>query len=349
MRTQFQLVLATIFLTAVIWIYADLTSHKIHDTDIAVRLEVPTDISLRLDNPTPDDPNVTLIPVTLRGSKATIDKRKLQRSAGADPFELVINVDSDSKSGVQQRNIVHELTNLPAIRDMGLHVDEVHQRTIEFKVERYKKVKLQVYVYPGKYSISPNPKIEPEKVTARILESDYERLNGSLERVSVTLDEEYRQDRSDEQIAIFDIPLSSPWFGVNAKFTPGSVKVKVGLTQEFVKESFKLIPLNVMATPKNLEDYEFRCKVDSDEKQSITIDVPISKSGKLTNDKIHAYVRIEEIDISDVKDKLERKKKVWFRFPSEFKDVVINTEKEVTIIIVKKSADEKSLPAASLP
>ncbi|UCD29043.1 MAG: hypothetical protein JSV03_00740, partial [Planctomycetota bacterium] len=342
----FQLIIATIFLTAIIWIYADQTSHKSYQTFVAVRIAASSDIAPRIEGASADSPNLIHVPVTMRGAKAAIRRLQLQESTGDHPFELAIKIAGNIKSGdIQSRDITPQITHLDAIRDLGLHVDEVHRPTIEFTVDRYKTVELDVHVDPGVYTIKGEALIQPPKVTAYILESDYDLLNIGERRLDIDI-ESYLS--SDQLRLEREVSLGSKWQGVEVTFKPARVKIMVQLEQKRIpKEITVLLWINVK--PDFFQEYEYVIEDESARFQKIDISVPKEKADQLTKDMIDAYVKIEDDDLPTTKDPVKRDYKVEFKFPKGFEDVeIISQERMVTLILKRKAGSEKPTPAPAV-
>jgi len=349
MKTQVQLIIATIFLAAIIWIYADQTSHQNYDTEVIVRLVSATDIVPKIVDPLPDKPDVIRVPVTLRGPKAAIQKRRVWDSARTNPFELKITVPDGLDTGVEYYlKISSELTQLQTIKDAGLHVvDPISEPTIKYTVDRYINVSLDVKVISGIYTTSVTIKgITPEKVQAKILESDYD-LIGKTDKLEVNI-QKYLDNPTGKTNDVFDVDLGSTWHGSDVTFNPGQIKVQVEFKQNRVPEGFNVL-LGVWTKPGFFKDYEYLIEDESELIQRLKVSVPKAKAGQLTKEKITAYVKIDDDDLPTTTQPVTRKFPVFFHFPEDFKDVEVNddTPNTATLTIKQKTEAEKSTPGSS--
>ncbi len=349
MRLQFRLLLETVFLTVLIWTYADQASYETCSGVLAVRIATPPDTVARIDEARGESAEVVYIPVKLRGPRVAVRKLEMEKGSGATIFNLNVPIPEDLDPRVSHsRDIRDEAARLPAIRDRGLQVEELSRPVITFTLDRYKSVKLNVDTDAGKFSeaLEGKPVIEPGTVTVKVLASELEKRGAPEQRLVIPIEEQIRT-RAQGVTASFKVPLGSKWEGMDAKFEPQEVRVTVRLAKSYQVVELSLIPLRVLMPPGVASgDYEIEWQAPADLLQSIRVRMPIGKPQALDSTDVLAFVQIEKSDLPGEPSPAAttapaptegwRQREVRFVFPPGFGDVQVDAQRQVKFRIKKK-------------
>lgn len=362
MKTQIQLILSTLALTVLIWVYADQAVHDTYQTTVLVRYLPPPEAGspyvLRIEGAPAEAQDTVRAELTLRGPKSAM--RRLESDDTSGRLRLTVVLNDELKTGVQpERDLLEDLVRLPEIRDRAITLQRVSPRRVQLEVDRYKAVAVTTDVTAGAFekTLVDKPLVKPETVNARVLQSA---LNGaaSLPPLKISIEEEL-QARSDQpgSTFTFDVPLRSTWPGIQATFTPERVRVTVKLARRTVRERITLIPMGVLVEPQNFfSNYEIEWQDETGGQftQAIDVRVPLEKAGQLKGSMIDAYVVIQDGDLpkelpgglpttapTTQESWIERE--VRFVLPTGFEDVKIEGPPHLVKFRIRK------LPAAAKP
>ncbi len=307
MRLHLQLILSTLLLTALIWVYADRQGHEFYTTTVPVTI-TPTDpgsgFVIRVEE-AGGRADTRPFKIEVRGPKSAT--RDLERDDRAGQFRLAVKLDSPAV-GIQSRDLFTELSRAPELRERGLTLQSVSPQTITFEVDRLRNIDVQVQVDPGVFEkeLIGKPLVDPETVTARVLESKVP--GGTLPPVKLPIDqiiagelEKPTADDNDRGINMtFPVQLRSTWPGLEATFQPASVKVTVSMKQRTVPELISPIPLQTVRKARDassLYQIEWEDKSGAQKTQALNVLIPIEKRGRLKPQDVLALLIIEDEDL----------------------------------------------------
>lgn len=366
MKTQIQLIVSTIALTVLIWIYADQAVHDTYQTTVIVRYVPPPEPGsayvLRIAGARNEAPDTVRAELTFRGPKSAI--RRLENDDASGRLRLVVPVNDELQPGPQPlRDLLEDVSRLAEIRSRGIVLQRATPRTVQIEVDRYRNVPVALDVNAGAFekAIVGKPAVRPDTVSARVLEST---LKGDtkLPPLKIPIEEEL-QARSDQPGSTlwFDVALHSSWPGIDATFTPDRVRVSVTLARRTVRERITLIPLGVLVEPQDFfgkYELEWQDETGGHFTQAIDVRVPVEKAGQLKGGMIDAYVMIRDTDLpkelpgglptsvpSTQESWIERE--IHFVLPPGFDDVKIEGPPHTVKFRIKKGPDARKSPAAS--
>lgn len=371
MKVHFRLLLETLFLTALIWTYADQASFETYSAMLAVRIDtpspdlvgriaIPTDGAARVEGARGGTAEVIHIPMKLRGTRAAIRRLELEKGSGPTPFELKVPISDDAETQVSRmRDIRDDVARLPALRDRGLQLEELSRQTILFTLDRYVPVKISLDTDAGKFSeaLDGKPQIEPNTVTAKVLESELRKRDMPEPRLILPIEEQIRP-RAEDVAASFEVALPTKWEGMDAKFEPQQVRVNVLLAKAYERVNIAVIPLQVLNPPGiTLGDYQIEWQTRADLLQDIDVRMPIGKPRALTNTDVTAFIRLEKSDLPDEASLAATttpagtegwiQREIRFVFPPEFGDVQVDGPPRQVKFRINKKAAGTDLPPLS--
>jgi len=364
MRFHLRLLLETLFLTALIWTYADQASYETFDGVVAVKIVTPTpDMVARIEGARPGatgTADTIYIPMKLRGPKAAVRKLEMEKGTGTTPFPpLSIRIADDVEPQVTHiRDIREDVAQMPAIRDNGLQLEELSPQAILFVVDRYVPIKLSLDTDPGRFSeaLAGKPQIEPNTVTVKVLESELKQKGPFEPRLVIPIEAQIRR-RDQDAAAVFEVPLGSTWEGMDAKFEPEQVRVSVLLTRSYERVNITVIPLRVLMPPGAVAgDYEIEWQTPADQLQDIDVRMPIGKSRALSNTDVRAFIELEKTDLpgetlpaatapASTEGWIQREIHFWF--PPEFEGVQVDGPARQVKFRIKKKGTSADLPQLS--
>lgn len=357
MRGQLQLIIETIFVTCVIWVYADLASHDSKDFPCIVELSVPTEsdhlVKVLGSARRPEKPATFRSVVSLSGSKAALQELDKEVAEGTLP-RVVIAVDEAVGPAVLEPTRIESAIKIWA-RDHGLQTVDLHVQPISYLVDRWMRVDVEVTADAGSFArqLARPPRVEPAEVTAEILASAFERGGLSARRVVIPISEELRA-RSDE-VVILEASVEQAFqeqhpsaltpTGERIRFIPDRVTITVQRRQGFRTQRLTAIPLREL-WPSDRPAGHFRVvyENDADLVQHIDVSIPIGKAEPLSNTDVIAYVELELADFPAPEDGSEPAvgrtregipREVHFIFPPGFEDVRVESPPPVRLKVVR--------------
>ena len=305
MKTQVQLILATIGLTVLIWVYADLTSQEAYQVTVTVRLSVPvaSDSVICLKNAPAEtdtgfDTSATVpVEATVVGPKAALaDLEHLRRSEG-----LVVEVPV-ATSGTSDPNVVQQVDIRGYVvrwaRERSLRIVDLSRSFVEYRLNHYVKIDLTVEVTAGSQAekLKGIPRVDPPQVKARLLAGHLDRLAASGRKLEVSIEPELRAGTENT----FDKSLAGlRWHGLDVTYTPNRVKITVQRREDVKTVRITSIPMCEMWPAYRPEQGQFRVEWEDGEAplQHIEVEVPAGPSRLPTNKDVFAYVSIEPDDL----------------------------------------------------
>lgn len=349
MKTQIRLILSTIALTVLIWVYANQASHSTTTLLVPVKLiltESGNLWALRIADAPEGQPNVKQVKIAVRGPKQAIRLLESENSQGR--FMLTVKLGEQLAPGPSSRNLYADLGSSPELLQRGLTLQEVSPMAVEFDVDRYVTVPVEFKPVTGAFetALVGRPTIQ-DKVMARVLESKvgkgfsvYE-LPLSLEDAIKESLQKQPQETYGPLTLSFPVDLRTARTGIEATFEPPTVFVTVELQAQSRIERKTVRPLSVMV---KTQDFFDGCEIEWEDKtgaqftQSINCRVPVSKLDlfrQLDSTEILAYVVIDNSDLppqpgagastttlpAPATSATYRSKQVHFSFPAGFEEV----------------------------
>ncbi len=338
-RTQLKLIAATLGLTAMIWVYADLSSHEVQRIPLSLVLTVPgqSDLQVEIDSSLSaggEGPTAVELYVKMSGSKAALREIELdrQRSAGRSlRVEIPVKetVGEDTVRPEDLREYVGEWARLH-----GLQLVDPIRQSISYRVDRWLRVPVAIEVDAGVFTeeLKEPPEVDPPRVTAEVLASRLPRAEAGARRLVVSIVDELR--RHPEEEATFDVSLGQQWERVDGvRFNPEQVRITVRRREGSRRQRLTAIPLHEM-WPSNRPPGQYRIEWPDDLGlvQHIDVLVPAGKPRALLNTDVLAYVTVDPEDFPvepatntpQTAPAVERSgipRDVRFVFPPGFEDV----------------------------
>lgn len=341
MKTRAQLILATVGLTLLIWVYADLTSQESHEATLTIKLVVPlgSDSVIQIvgqdstTEPGFDTSAAVPVQVTLAGPKAAIaDLEHLRRSEGL-VIEVPVPIGEGGGSDVLRTVDIREQVARWA-RERSLRVVDLSRQFVGYKLDHYVKIDLTVEATAGVFAdkLQGPPRVEPPQVKARLLASQRDRYAGADRKLEVSIEQQLRTGSEDT----LDVPLAGlRWQGLEVTYIPDRVAVSVVRQHEFITHRITAIPLYELWPAYRPEAGNYRIEWEDREPplQHIEVMVPPGKPRLPDNKDVIAYVTIEPDDLKQAtQDKIAAEtapagtragilREVRFIFAEGFEDV----------------------------
>ena len=305
MRKQIQLILATIGLTALIWVYADLTSQESYEVTLTVRLSVPagSESVIRLKGSSAqadadfDTAATVPIQVTLVGPKAAIaDIEHLRRSQGL-MVDIPVSIgESRTPDVIRTADIRENITRWA--RDHSLRIVDLSRQLIEYQIEQYVKKDLTIEVTVGALAdkLKAPPRVDPAQVKVRLLASQWDQLATVDKKLEVSIEQELRTSSQDT----FEKSLVGlRWHGLDVTYIPDIVQITVQRSQEVETTRITAVPMYELWPAYRPEEGLFRVEWEDGEAplQHIEVSVPAGTPRLPTNKDVIAYVTIEPEDL----------------------------------------------------
>lgn len=364
MKLQIQLIAATLALTVLIWVYADLASHEAAEIRLPVQLMAPVGsdavIHVEAQGATSDArTNIIQITATVSGSKSAIAEMfREQRRQAIAPLEVPIAA-GDVESSARLRSVdIREVVKAWA-RQRSLHLaEELTRPTINYRVDRYVWKDLTVKADAGaaRQELEADPRVEPAKIKMRLLASQLDQYASAEPLLTLDIQEQLAQRLNDR----FDMPLAGVrWNGLDVTYQPDIVSVIVQRGQGFVTHRINTIRLNEV-WPAYRPDGEYRIVWADDEEKVQHIEVKVPRGKPLpTNQDVIAYVQIDREDLeaatlttdttqtAPAAGRAELLKEVHFVFDEPFKDVRLSGPPPVVRLRVARLPTDQ--PAQTTP
>ncbi len=340
MKTQARLIAATVVLTVMIWVYADLSSHEIQRIPLSVVLTVPgqSDLQIELEGSSAGMAGLAMVelPAKMSGSKAALREIELDRQRSASRslrIEIPVKdtVGEDTIRPEELRDYVSEWA-----RQHSLTLVDPIRQSLSYRVDRWMQVPVVIEVDAGVFSeeLKEPPTVDPPRVMVELLASRLPRVDGTTRRLIISIVDELR--RHPEEEAAFDVPLGQQWEGIDGvRFSPEQVRITARRQEGSRRQRLTAIPLHEM-WPSNRPPGQYRIAWPDDLGlvQHIDVLVPAGKPRALLNTDVIAYVTVDPEDFPvepstgapQTAPAVERSgipRDVRFVFPPGFEDVRI--------------------------
>ena len=349
MKTQIQLILATLVITVLIWVYADLSSHEPYEVYLPVKLVVPpkSELMVHIEGALPGKPDVIEIQVRLIGPKAAISKLERDKRSQGLALEIPVASPEAGTDDVRRSVDISEYINDWA-RKRSFQVESLSRLMIEYTVDRFVEIVIAVEADPGVFvdDLDGMPVIEPATVRARLLASQRDRYASAPKRLLVPISNllEARTDGTFEKSLV-----GLPWQGLDVTYTPDGVEITVAWQAGVKHQQIRTIPLRTL-WPADPPESQYRIVWDDDADlvQHIDVTIPPGKPRPLTNTDVIAFVMIEREDFppepssptatAPAGEGASVTREVRFHFPKGFKDVrVVSPPQKVRFHLVREA------------
>ncbi len=299
MRAQIQLILATIALTVLIWVYADQQGWRVVQFPVAVQVSTVPDVVVQLVGATEggeqESSGSVHVMVTARGPNAAIQQLNLSR---VPVFDVTVPVTEIANTDTPRVLDIHDAV-AAALRDHGLQLVGLSPPSITVKFDRKVRMNVELQVGVGAFAeaLKGTLKIEPPTVTAIALNSELKSAPSPIEpRLMISIEDELRSQPPGQGEFDFTISLKSRKLqGLNVTWEPDTVRVKGQLKQMYEDVELKLIPLRVLL-PWNwpADKYDIVWVDERDRLQKVELKIPVGKPSVLTNKDVTAYIQLDD-------------------------------------------------------
>lgn len=358
MNLQVKLLLWTAVLSAVIWTYADQASHENYTAaSVPIQIVPPPDpnapYALRVAGAAAaSSPDLIRAALTFRGPRSRI--LKLKQEEQQNRFRLAIKLQGELKTNERQSiELAPLLEQLPDIVSRGLKLQGVSPVRVEFDVQRYRRVPVELRPLAGAFEkeLTALPKFDVEKVIAQVLQTSLG-PDGTLPPLQVPIEDAIEKELAKRPIEgsgtlSFEVTLISSWPGIEATFTPARVLATVSLERRPVKYKIERIPLRiVVSAARMMGDYDAQLDDEGDLLQQIEVQVPQAKLEQvkqLESNQILAVIALDETDfpaepIAAGAEGTRLEKRVRFVLPQGFEDVAISSPPRMVKLHVRRKA-----------
>lgn len=292
MKSQVQLVLATVGLTALIWVYADQQGYKTVKFPVAVTISTSPGIVAHVDGAGADARQTLLVMVIARGPNAAMRELPLARPPA---MEVTVPIAENPAPDEHRVVDIHDPVAV-ALRERGLQLLNVNPANMGVRFDRLVKLDVQVQADAGalRPSLAGSVQIDPPVVTATVLASQLAGMPTSNEpqRLVISIEEDLRSQPGETDFR-FTVSLKNrPWHGLEVKWEPDALVMSGKLQQLFSDLELRLIPLRVLLPWDWPSDkYEIVWVDERDRLQKLQLKVPVGKI--LTHNDVTAFISID--------------------------------------------------------
>lgn len=292
-KPHIQLVLATIGLTILIWVYADQQGYRTERFQIAVTVSTAPGIVAHVAGATSESRETALVTVTARGPNVAIRELPLNRPP---VMEVTVRVTENVEAEESRAIDIHESV-ATSLRERGLQLQSINPSSLTVRFDRLVRQELQVQVDAGAFhqALSGTVQIDPPVVAITLLASQLASIPPVDEpRLLIPIEDELRAQPGETDFQ-FTVSLKNrKWQGLDVKWEPERVTVSGRLQQLFTDLELRLIPLRVLLPWDWPSDqYEIVWLDDRDRLQKVELKVPIGKPNVLTNTDVTAFISID--------------------------------------------------------
>jgi hypothetical protein len=296
MKTQIQLILATIGLTILIWVYADQQGWKTVEFPIAITVTAPPEYMPRIVADKEDESPQTIdVMVHARGPNAAFREMNL----GTPPvFEVQIPIAKENIASDMQRAVDLSVPVAAALHERGLQLAAIKRPSITVIFDRWEKVTVEMQADAGAFTeaLQGSLAVEPSTVTARILRSELKDATAAAEsRLVLPIEDQLRTQLAQAE---FELPISlkdKTWQGHKVTWLPETIIVRGRLQKQYEDLELKMIPLRTMLPWDWPSDkYQVVWVDERDRLQKVQLKMPVGKPTVLANTDVVAFIAIDE-------------------------------------------------------
>lgn len=358
MKPQIQLILATVGLTILIWVYADQQGYKTVKFPVAVTITTAPGIVPNIDGASGETRQTLHVTVIARGPNVAIRELPLNK-----PPVLEVTVPITENVSIEEPRVVdiHDAI-AAALRERALQLLNVNPASITVRFDRLVKLDVEVQVDAGTFhqALAGAVQLEPATVTATVLGSELANAPAPVEsRLVIPIEDELRAQPGQTDFQFLVSLKNRKWQGMNVKWGPETVIIRGKLQQLYTDLELKLIPLRIMLPwDWPADKYEIVWVDDRDRLQKVRLKMPVGKPNVLTNTDVTAFVSIDDSVIPPEPSSLVEpatqpaaepspfSKTVRFVFPPGFEDVkVVSPPSVVKFRVIKRAEAEKEAKA----
>lgn len=294
MKPQIQLILATVGLTILIWVYADQQGYKTVQFQIAVTVNTAPGIVARIEGATAEKAQTLIVTVVARGPNVAIRELPVNR-----PPVLEVPIPVAENVGARERRVVdiHDPV-AAALRERGLQLHNVNPASLTVSFDRLVKRDVEVQIDAGAFhqALAGAVQLQPPVVIATLLASDLADAGSPPEsRLVIPIEEELRAQPGETEFEFVVSLKGKKWQGLDVRWEPETVTIRGRLQQLYTDVELKLIPVRVLLPWDWPSDkYEIQWVDERDRVQKLQLKVPVGKPNVLTNTDVTAFISIND-------------------------------------------------------
>ncbi len=302
MMTQVKLLIATVILTVVIWVFADQASLGTATVWATIRLTASGDVVPVVEQSGvgggTEGGQTARVRLDLAGSKAAI--RRLTGEETSGTAEYTIRVPERWLGGQFGLDVVDAMNRVKVMHDRGLHLVSAYPPMIQVFIDPLVTATFTVQPDAGAMaaSLAGPATVHPKTVNGRLRESHLTKLGTREPVVVVPIHTLLREAQGKTEPVSFRVPLPRIVQDLPVEFQPGEVTVTATLTQRSVSKRLTRIPLNVLMNPDMMGQYRVIWADDADRVQTIDVRVPPDRAESLSPQSIYAFVAISRDDVA---------------------------------------------------
>jgi hypothetical protein len=293
MKPQLQLILATVGLTILIWVYADQQGYKTVKFQIAATVSTAPGVVAHVEGATAEAPQTLLVTVIARGPNVALREIPVSR-----PPAMEVTIPMAENVTVQERRVIdiHD-PMAAALRERGLQLLNVNPASLTVSFDHLVKRDVEIQVDAGAFhqALAGAVQIKPPVVTATLLASELAAAPSPVEpRLVIPIEDDLRAQPGETDFEFVVSLKNKKWQGLDVKWEPQTVTIRGKLQQLYADVELRLIPLRVLLPwdwPSDKYEIEW---VDADRVQKIQLKVPVGKPNVLTNTDVTAFISIND-------------------------------------------------------
>jgi len=362
MKSQIQLILATIGLTILIWVYADQQGYRTVKFPIAIRIATLPDYVPRIADAGQESQGVGLVTVIARGPNSALRELNLSRPP---VFEVTVAVTENVTTGAQRVIDIHDEV-VAALRQRGLQLLSVNPSSLAVTLDHWEKHTVEVQADTGAFAeaLKGSLGIEPPTVTAKILASELQSAAGAVDnRLVLHVEDQLRTQPAQAEFEFLVSLKDKKWQGLKVIWEPDVVRIRGRLQQQYEDFELKLIPLRAMLPwDRPCDKYQIVWADERDRLQKVALKVPVGKPKALTNNDVVAFIAIDESLIppqppgesaalaatQPAAEPSPYSQTVRFVFPEGFEDVkIVSPPSVVKFRVVKRPQTTTATPSTT--
>jgi hypothetical protein len=349
--TQLKLLLGTLVLTAIIWVFADLASQDTASPIVAIRFIVPNTPTSVPVVETPGvrvatDPALARVRVTFGGPKVAI--QKLNNDVQTGNLEFKVRVPEDDPTGRYALELVDALNQTPDVLDRGIHAISTSPSTVRVLIDQQVTVPFAVEAAPGPSAAKLDGPIvfRPETVKGTLRRSQLAVIGPATPTVVVPVEQWLRDAQG--RVGPVTIPLPNTIGDIPVTFAPGQVDMSATIKSQTVLKTLSPIAVVVAINPDLLGRARVIFDDPAERIQSIDVSVPLDRAESLTPEDVFGYIDIRREDVVPEAEAVAPDGRVvgnWltrqvrFAFPPGYEDVqIVPPLPEIRLIVVETSA-----------
>lgn len=293
MKNQIQLILATIGLTVLIWVYADQQGWKTVEFPVTVSIAAPQGYVPRIVGTKEDEPTQTAnVMVVARGPNSAIRGLTLPN---APAFKVPILISEENIAPEMEVYLRDPIT--AALLEKGLQFVSIKRPSISAVFDRWERITVAVQADAGTFTeaVQGSLLVEPASLTVMILSSELKEVTASQDAIVLSVEDQIRSQRTQSEFS-FQVSLKDrKWQGRTAVWEPEVVQIRGRLQKQYDDLELKLIPLRTMLPWDWPSDkYQVVWADERDRLQKVQLKIPVGKPRVLTSTDVVAFISVDE-------------------------------------------------------